>query len=89
MPLTNEQKQEIIKNTATAKRFRKAGSSGHHSHKRIMICQHYISVYLKRPSFKKRTAYDGRKEKKFSSRYLENNDVERYRKIIKELDIRK
>lgn len=90
MPLTTDQKQEIIK---------KYGSSDKDSGKpevqvailtkRIndLSAQHF-SVYKKDHHSRRGLLMMVGKRRKLL-RYLENKDVQRYRNIIKELDIRK
>lgn len=90
MPLTTDQKQEIIK---------KYGSSEKDSGKpevqvailtkRIndLSAQHF-SIYKKDHHSRRGLLMMVGKRRKLL-RYLENKDVQRYRNIIKELDIRK
>ena len=90
MPLTTEQKQEIVK---------KYGNSDKDSGKpevqvailtkRINdLSADHFSVYKKDHHSRRGLLMMVGKRRKLL-RYLENKDVSRYRKLIKELDIRK
>ena len=90
MPLTKEQKQEIV---------RKYGNSESDSGKpevqvailtkRINeLSANHFNVYAKDNHSRRGLLKMVGKRRKLL-KYLENKDVERYRKIIKELDIRK
>ncbi|HMS66194.1 MAG TPA: 30S ribosomal protein S15 [Ignavibacteria bacterium] len=90
MPLTTDQKQEIIKKYGKSEK-----DSGRPEvqvailTKRIneLSAQHF-SVFKKDHHSRRGLLMMVGKRRKLL-RYLENKDVERYRKIIKELEIRK
>lgn len=90
MPLTKEQKQEIVSKFGNSEK-----DSGKPEvqvailTKRINeLSANHFSVY-KKDNHSRRGLLKMVGKRRKLLRYLENKDVERYRKIIKELDIRK